>query len=607
LAGDLPARLRPALRRLADPLVIAAVAAPLVAALVTLWLVIPTLAPGLLSWDTAEFQAVPPVLGTGHPTGYPSYVILGFIVSHLLPIGDFAFRMNLLQAILCASVVACTVAIVQYLTGMRWVALGTGLLFLVMPTATTVSATFPTGDVSSSPLLWKLATHADYHMFHLALVAILFLLLLVWEGWRTGEDAARRRVADRWLVVAACVYGIAFTNHGLAWLLPPAIGLFVLAVAPRIVLQWRLILACVGVLAATIVILYAEMPIRAAMNAPIVYGHPDTWSGFLYVALAQQFGGSLVHPLGDLGTKFAGVMNLMAGWLGPLGYIAAMGVGTSLLRRPRYVLLSLLSAGVTAVFAASYANAEIDRYFLVPLFVAFTFVGLGLADLIGLGVWVVAAVDERFGRQREQAAAAAATATGGSAAAATATGGSAAAAALVPTALVPARDPAMADAQNRRALVAVEIAAALVLVVASFGSVAARQSTTDPGSVSMAAQTYPETWMRAVLATPQAGGLPANAVIVSWWSDSTTLWYGQRVEGLRPDILIVDDSDRINDNLGEVWDVIDSHLGSRPVFLDRIQGGVDGMDALGKIYNLQNYQLPSGILISQVMSKRGLK
>ena len=48
--------------------------APVVAAFVTLALAWPTLLPGLGLWDTAEFQTVGPLLGTAHPTGYPTYV-----------------------------------------------------------------------------------------------------------------------------------------------------------------------------------------------------------------------------------------------------------------------------------------------------------------------------------------------------------------------------------------------------------------------------------------------------------------------------------------------------------------------------------------------------
>ena len=37
----------------------------------TLFFVVPTLAPGVASWDTAEFQTVGPVLGTAHPDRLP--------------------------------------------------------------------------------------------------------------------------------------------------------------------------------------------------------------------------------------------------------------------------------------------------------------------------------------------------------------------------------------------------------------------------------------------------------------------------------------------------------------------------------------------------------
>ena len=546
----------------------AAAFAPLVAAVATLWLVIPTLAPGVLSWDTAEFQTVAPVLGTGHPTGYPAYVILGFIASHLLPFGDPAYRMNLLNAILAAGAVAGLVAIVQMLTSMRWVALASGLLFLIMPTLSPAQAGFPDGyGVTSTPLLWQIATHADYHMLHLALVALLFLLLLVWERRRTGHDQERRRTADRWLVAAAFVYGVAFANHGLAWLLPPAIALFVLAVAPRIVLQWRLILGCAAVLAATIVILFLELPIRAAMGASQVYGNPDTWAGFQYVVLAQQFGGSLIDPLGNLSDKYAAVLVLLAGWLGALGYLAVIGLGTSLVRRPRFVLLSVISAAVTADFAASYANAELDRYFLVPLFVAFLYVGFGLADALQLGMWLVASGQKRL-RSR---LAAPATAT------------------LEPSADVPrsALSPD-GEAWNRRALLIAEIVAAVVLVVASVSVVPARQALagSGPGAVSESDMTENATWMHSVLAPPDQGGVAENAVIVSWWSASTTLWYGQRVEGLRPDVLIVDDSNRVDNGVTfeQVTDVFDKYLGKRPVYTIRTDAGDpvtgDGIPAL---------------------------
>ena len=574
--------------------------APLIAATATLWLVIPTLAPGVLSQaggDTAEFQTVAWVLGTAHPTGYPSYIVLGFIASHLLPFGDPAYRMNLLQAFLAAGAVAGTVAVVQLQSGMRWIALATGLLLLTMPTFSSTMISFPTGmAVQSSPVFWRLSTYADPHMFHLALVALIFLLLLVWERRRTDENQERRRRADRWLVAAAGVYGVALANHSLTLMLAPGIALFVLSVAPAILLRWRLVLTSAAILAATAVFFWLELPIRAAMHAPLVYAHPDTWNGLMYVVTGQQFGGIPPTIWDDLGPKYAAVMNLVSSWLGPLGYVAALGLGTSLVRRPRYLLLSLPAAAMTAGFAAAYANSDLERYFLVPVFVAFTFVGFGLADAVSIGVWLV---DSARSRIAPRASSSMAEPDGDD-----------------PVAEPDGENPvADSDRSNRlsweeRAFLAFEAAVAIALIVANVAIVPERQRVVDaghPGAVSQADQTYQETWMRAVLASPAQGGLPANSVIVSNWYDSTTLWYGQKVEGLRPDIYIVDDSMRVpaGENLGEVWDVIDSYLGQRPVFLLRFPWNCDGMDNLSQFYQIQDVPLPDGSTIPEVTGKVG--
>jgi hypothetical protein len=576
----------------------AAALAPLVGAVATLWLVIPTLAPSVLSeagGDTAEFQTVAWVLGTAHPTGYPSYVILGFIATHVLPFGDPAYRMNLLGAFLAAGAIAATIAIVQLLTRMRWIALATGLLLLVMPAFSPVAVAFPSGwSLQSSPVFWRLSTYADPHMFHLALVALIFLLLLVWERRRADGDPERPGHADRWLVAAAAVYGAALANHSLTLMLAPAIGLFVLAVAPRIILQWRLVLVSAGILAATAIAFWLELPIRAAMHAPLVYAHPDTWNGFLYVITGQQFGGIPPTIGADLGLKFDAVMTLLSSWLGPLGYIAALGLATSLVRRPRYVILSVLGAAMTAGFAAAYANSDLERYFLVPVFVAFTFVGLGLADAASLGVWFVEDVRGRYAG-RPAAAADPAALPG-----------------VEPAASEPVPEDSRAgdDSRGNRILLAVEIAAAVVLVLACVSIVPERLHAPDlghPGGVSKTNDTSRQTWMRAVLAPTEQGGLPANAVIVSNWYDSTALWYGQKVEGLRPDIHVVDDSMRVaaGDDLGEVWDVIDSYLGQRPVFLLRLRSRCDGMDSLRLFYSMRDYQLPDGVVIPEVTARTG--
>jgi hypothetical protein len=629
LAGERPRGFRTkfsrtasnAFGRVANPGFLAAVAAPAGVAALTLFFVIPTLGPGVANWDTAEFQTVGPVLGTAHATGYPSYVILGWLASILLqPFGDPAYRMNLLQALFAATAAAGVAGIIQILTGRRLIALAIGLALFVLPTQ------LSTGLVPTSPVFWRLSTHADPHMFHVALMAIVFVLVLVWDKRRNSDDEGAVSHADRWLVAATGVYGVAVTNHSLALLVAPAVAVFVLISDWRVILRWRTVVACFVALLGTMAILFAELPIRAAMHAPLVYGHPDNVSGFLYVVMGQQFTGSLQDPFGDLPLKAGHVIDLFAGWMGPLGQLAFIGFGTSLIYRPRYVILTGLAALATCVFSASYANADIERYYLVPLLIAFTWAGLAIADLLGLVGWIVDEIELKLPAKAAASADLAIADLLGLAgwivneielklpakapakADATASAADTAAADKPEAPAEPiTRRPLFESGWSSRAVLIGEIAIALTLIYSVAAIVPTRQLPANSvvGAVSEAGNTGDEAWVRKILMPANQGGLPKNSVIMAWWSDSTRLWYGQKVLGLRPDIYIIDDRTRLDANLGEVQDVFNKYLGNRPVFAIRLTGGIDGLTELGNEYETTTTTLGSGETITQVIRRKG--
>ena len=55
--------------------------APLLVGLIAFVVARAALLPGVWFWDTAEAQTVGPLLGVMHPTGFPAYVVLGWIAS----------------------------------------------------------------------------------------------------------------------------------------------------------------------------------------------------------------------------------------------------------------------------------------------------------------------------------------------------------------------------------------------------------------------------------------------------------------------------------------------------------------------------------------------
>ncbi|HZL32671.1 MAG TPA: DUF2723 domain-containing protein [Verrucomicrobiae bacterium] len=498
----------------------ATLAPALLAAAVALVLALRTLLPGLYLWDTGELQTIGPILGTGHPSGFPAWVILGWFASVVLqPFGDPAFRMNLLSAILGAVAAGATVLLVIRLTGRRWVGLAAGLL------------------LATTPIVWQIASRADVHALHLALVAILLGLLVDWERRRSAaeRDGLDHR-ADRSLVAAAIVFGIALANHNLSLLLIPGIGLFVLAVEPEIVHRRRFLWGCLAAALTTTALLYLELPLRAGLfRAPLVYGHPETLPGFAYVVLGQQFAGGISGPLAHLDLKLADLAAVAGAQFGPLAWLIPLGLVVTVIRRPRYALLTVPSLVITSWFAESYTNAEIWRYQLGPALIAITWLAILAAEAVSL---IERATDH---------------APAGS--------------------FLWSLGASVVDGVRGRASVLLEISLVVVLLVPSASAIPARAEAVDRSADLVAPR-----WLAGVL--PK---LDPHGVVLSWWSYSTPLWYAQDIEGKIPGVWIVDDRTRLDEGLGSVSDVIDNNLGRRAVYLVRLPAEVASLETR---YNL---------------------
>jgi hypothetical protein len=69
-------------------------------------------------------------------------------------------------------------------------------------------------------------------------------------------------------------------------------------------------------------------------------------------------------------------------------------------------------------------------------------------------------------------------------------------------------------------------------------------------------------WVESVYAA-----LPRDAVVMSWWSYSTPLWYHRWVLGERPDVTIVDERNILDDDYGSLFLAVRSFYPERPVYI----------------------------------------
>jgi len=351
-----------------------------------------TLAPTLLPADSGEYQLVSRTLGIAHPPGYPLYTLLGRAFT-LLPLGDAAYRVNLMSAVLAALTLAVIVHTVRVLTDSSGSALIAVLTLAVAPT------------------FWAQATTANIRSLTALFTALLLLVLI-----RRSPIAYRRslmayrllRIAIRNSHSAICnprsaisnlqspkqrlrcpnlqfalIFGLAVTHHGSLLFLALPFGLYLLLTVRRELFDPRLLLRMAGAfLLGCSPLLY--LPLRGAMDAPLNPGGLTTVNGFLNHVLARGFRGDVFYftSLSVLPDRLAVLENILQFQFGlPLLALALLGA-IVLVRRQSATALLIGGAFVTnALVAITYRAPQTVEY-LMPAYVA-------LALLVGYGASVL--------------------------------------------------------------------------------------------------------------------------------------------------------------------------------------------------------------------------
>src|SRR5829696_837742 len=329
-----------------------------------------TLAPTVLPYgapdtpDSPMLQAEVPVLGIGHPTGYPTYMMLTHLFTYL-PAGNPAYAINLASAVYGVAAV-----ILVYLAGL-------GLCGRVVAAAAGALA------FGLSDAYWGQAVISEVYTLEALLVASVILALLVWRDTRV----------DRYLLLSAFLVGLSLTHHLTSVLLVPAASAFVLLTDRSVFSKVGLVLKSLRFfLLGLLPFLY--LPIRAMMHAPLNEADPSTLWRFLLLVTGGSFlaesseRGRYCNPsalaLADPSTKLGLLAEHLLGQFSIILVLVGVFAAVFLLFRDRAaaVLLGTLFFGCLGQ-AVVYLHLGIEDFyvFLIPAFLAF-----GLCISAGLGV-----------------------------------------------------------------------------------------------------------------------------------------------------------------------------------------------------------------------------
>ena len=201
-----------------------------------------TLATQLLLGDSGEFQTLAATLGLAHPTGYPVYILISRLVTLLVPLGDIAYRANLLSAICGALTLALVYLLGRTLGGWR------------------IAALVGAASLGVCKLFWWHAVIAEVYDPAAALLALVLLLGMLWR--RTGRSGL--------LFWAGLAGGLSLGVHYAVLLAAPAVLLYLALATPKAAWKTAWLRATLGALVGVVLCLAIFFSLDA-LNAPSSY------------------------------------------------------------------------------------------------------------------------------------------------------------------------------------------------------------------------------------------------------------------------------------------------------------------------------------------------
>lgn len=321
-----------------------------------------TLPDEVLQGDPGEFQLAAAIGGLAHPTGYPLYLLVGWLWTKLPFTGSAAYAMNLLSALFAAAAAGVTARLVLEL-GPR------APVWLALPTAAWAAVA-----MSLAPTYWSQSIVAEVYTLHCLLWALLALATL----------RLARRPSLWWIV--GLLAGLGLAHHRMTILYLPAV-VACLALERPAPVRVRDLAAAVTALLLPLA-LYAYVPLRAPdtpyLRLALAPGDTLTLyrndpAGFLSFVSGSAFEGALT--LSGLGTRAGTALSRTQTEMTPA--LLALAGAVWLARRRLGAAVLLVAALVTNVaFNLIYNIGDINVFYL-PVYL--TAAVLSGAAVIGWG------------------------------------------------------------------------------------------------------------------------------------------------------------------------------------------------------------------------------
>lgn len=326
-------------------------------------------APAVTTGDAGEFAAAAAVWGVPHAPGYATWTVLAKALGAALPLGNWAYRANLLSALCAAAALALLSDALRRWGCSRAARLGAVVLLGLSPLwreQSAVAEAFAPLALSGAGLLWLVAS------------------------------AGERLLSPGPAAALGLVFGLGLGLHQTLVLVLPAL----LLAGRGMKGSWPRALG--AAVAGTVLgfSLHLTIPLRAFQSPPVDWGHVTTLAAFWKLLLRRDYGtfaltveGARSFGLMELAAQAGRFLRAMISSFGAAGLVlAAVGAAgwcrSGLKLKPVVAAAWLIAAGPLFLFLGRpgfdpQTSGALERFYLLPLLGLVPFLAAGLSILGG--------------------------------------------------------------------------------------------------------------------------------------------------------------------------------------------------------------------------------
>lgn len=355
-----------------------------------------TMAPGVIQIDSGELAAAACTLGIAHPTGYPTFTLIGYLFTKVLFFFPKITALNIFAAVSTTIGFFFLAKVNIFLFSFENISIHpskeTKQKKKLIHQAKTdeklvrISAIISALIIAFSKTFWLQSTSVEVYSFHLALITptIYFFIKAVHSEDEKVKQIGFNIFKNKYWILFPLFLGLSFTNHLTSILVLPAFAiLYFQKFGFKPISIKRIFLLLIPFLAAMMFYLY--LPITASTNPEINWGNPIDFELFKRHVMGWQYQ-SWVFSSTESASKqlkyFIENFPIELAYLGVVFFV--IGIFTLLKRNRRVFTFAVVLFITCVLYSINYDINDIDSYFLLAYLVSGIFI---TSSLIFLSEW----------------------------------------------------------------------------------------------------------------------------------------------------------------------------------------------------------------------------